>query len=54
MHDIRQGKGYYKNDELINQPMDFSNSNYFSIPDQQAILKAVFFPEAVPEKVALI
>ena len=49
MRDIRQGKGYYKNNELFNQPMDFSNSNYFSIPDQQAILKSVFFPEAVPE-----
>ncbi|OGB60232.1 MAG: hypothetical protein A2Y94_14900 [Caldithrix sp. RBG_13_44_9] len=49
MRDIRQGKGYYKNDELINQPMDFSNSNYFSVPDQQAILKSVFFPDAVPE-----
>jgi Beta-lactamase enzyme family len=50
MRDIKQGKGYYKNDSLINQPMDFSNSNYFSVSDQQAILKTIIFPEAVTEQ----
>jgi hypothetical protein len=49
MPEVRQGKGYYQNDELINKPMDFSHSNYVSIPDLQAFLKAVFFPEAISE-----
>lgn len=47
MPEIRQGKGYYRNDEFISQPMDFSHSNFVSIPDLQAYLKAIFFPEAI-------
>lgn len=49
MPEIRQGKGYYRNDEFIPQPMDFSHSNFVSIADLQAYLKAIFFPEAIPE-----
>lgn len=47
MQDVRQGRGYYKNDSLINEPMDFSYSNYISIENLQNFIKAIFFPEAV-------
>jgi predicted alpha/beta superfamily hydrolase len=43
----RRGKGYIKNDSLINAPKDFSANNYFSLASQQGMLKAVLFPEAV-------
>ncbi len=50
MRDVQQGKGYYSNGELVNKPIDFSNSNYISIECLQNILKAVMYPEAVPAK----
>ena len=45
---ILRGKGYMSDDKLIEKPLDFTNKNYFAIADQQAILKAVLFPESVP------
>jgi predicted alpha/beta superfamily hydrolase len=45
-----RGKGYLKNGELVNSPMDFSLSNYISLENLQGILKAVLFPEAVKSK----
>ncbi len=48
MSDVRQGKGYMSAGRLIKEPIDFSYSNYFPIKSQQAILKAVLFPESVP------
>jgi hypothetical protein len=50
MKNVQQGIGYIKGDSLINQPIDFSFSNYISIESLQRVLKAVFFPEALPEK----
>ena len=50
MDEMKQGRGYYKNGELISKPMDFSYSNYFAISTQQEIMKAVIFPDAVPGK----
>jgi Beta-lactamase enzyme family len=46
--DLLQGKGFIRNDSLINQPMDFTHSNYFALDEQQAILRAIIFPQAVP------
>jgi len=47
---IRRGVGFMKGDSLIRQPFDFTEKNYFSLEDQQAMLKAVLFPEAVPAR----
>jgi hypothetical protein len=49
MPGVQQGKGYYKNGERVNQPIDFSYSNYIPIGDLQKILKTILFPESVPE-----
>ncbi len=45
---LLQGKGFIRNDSLIDQPMDFTYSNYFALDDQHAVLKALLFPDAVP------
>jgi hypothetical protein len=46
-----KGKGYWDSkDSLINMPFDFSGKNYFSLHDQQLMLKAVLFPESVAPK----
>ncbi|MCY6370864.1 serine hydrolase [Clostridium ganghwense] len=50
IRDTKKGKGYKSGGRHINGPKDFSKSNYFSIECLQGILKAVMFPEAVPEK----
>ena len=45
------GKNYYAGDSLVNEPFDFTYKNYFALEDQQAILRATLFPEAVkPEQ----
>jgi hypothetical protein len=47
---IKKGIGYYRNDSLINEPKDFSNSNYISLEVLHDILKRLFFPEAFSKK----
>ncbi|MCY7357217.1 MAG: class A beta-lactamase-related serine hydrolase [Rudanella sp.] len=47
---IRRGIGFMRNDSLIKEPFDFTRKNFFALEDQQAMLKAVLFPEAVPAK----
>ncbi len=42
------GKGYIKDDLLMDGPMDFTAKNYISIEALQGILKSVLFPESVP------
>lgn len=42
---IKKGIGYYLNDSLINEPKDFSNSNYVSLEVLHEMLKRLFFPE---------
>ena len=49
MPGVRQGKGFMRGGELVEKPMDFSHSNYFPLTDQQAMLRALMFPETVPE-----
>jgi len=41
------GKGYYKGDELLNEPFDFSKKNRLSLPDLNSILQSIVFPETV-------
>jgi hypothetical protein len=43
------GKGYYRQEKLVNEAMTFFDKNYISLENQHQILKAVIFPEAVPE-----
>ena len=50
MDEIKQGRGYYKNGEFIQEPMEFRYSNYFAIDTQQEIMKAVIFPDAIHSK----
>jgi hypothetical protein len=42
------GKGYYRADQLINEPFDFSARNRISLIDLHSILQSVIFPEALP------
>ncbi len=46
----KMGKGYYKGGMLINEPFDFSKKNRLSLQDLHLIVRAVMFPEAVPEQ----
>ncbi len=47
---ILRGKGYLENDSLVGEPKDFGQNNHISVAYLQAMLKAVIFPEAVPEQ----
>ena len=44
-----KGVGYFNNDELVNEPKDFSLNNYFSLRDQHELLMRIFFPEQFNE-----
>ena len=42
------GVAYLKGDQQVAGPLDFSQKNAFSLPDQQRLLRTVLFPETVP------
>ena len=44
---VLKGKGFMKNDSLINEPFDFTYKNFFSLYSQHELLRAVLFPETV-------
>lgn len=44
------GNAYYKGNELVNTPMNFSKKNRISLESLHNILRSVIFPNAVPEK----
>jgi Beta-lactamase enzyme family len=44
------GKGYMKGDSLLNNPYEFTDRNFYPLLDQQAVLKAILFPESVKPK----
>lgn len=46
---IPMGQGYIRNDTLINEPKDFGQNNFISVDNLQDMLRAVIFPESVPE-----
>jgi hypothetical protein len=46
---ILKGKGYIKNDSLVNEPFDFTYRNFFPLNEQQRMLKSVIFPSAGSE-----
>lgn len=41
------GKGFYKNDVLINSPMDFSKKNKLCLEDLHIILTSLIFPNSI-------
>lgn len=45
---IQRGVGYLKDGALVKQPFDFTEKNFFSLEDQQDMLRAVLFPDDVP------
>jgi len=45
---IFRGTGFYKNDTLLlNSPFEFTYKNFYSLTDQQALLRSLLFPESV-------
>jgi hypothetical protein len=44
---VLKGKGFIKNDSLVPKPFDFTYKNFYSLTDQQQLLRAVLFPETV-------
>lgn len=42
---IMKGKGFYENDELIHEPKDFSEKNYFPISTMHKMMKRLIFPQ---------
>lgn len=44
------GQNYYVGDSLVKKPFDFTAKNAFPLEDQQAILRALLFPESVAPK----
>ena len=52
---IKRGMGYMTTarngkDSLVRRPFDFTTKNYFALEDQQQMLRAVLFPDAVAPK----
>ncbi|WP_282049707.1 serine hydrolase [Maribacter aquivivus] len=46
---IEKGIGYYEDEELIEDPFDFSLKNYYPISSQHKLLKRVLFPKNFDE-----
>ena len=44
------GKGFYRGDNLVNEPFDFSQKNRFGIESMHSIVRSIIFPEMVGEK----
>lgn len=45
LFEIAKGKGYYENDEYINEPFSFKQKNYYPLSAQHNLLKRIIFPE---------
>ncbi len=48
--DTKLGKGYMKGATLINEPFDFSQKNRLSLSSLHSVVKAILFPQDVPEQ----
>lgn len=44
---ILKGKGFIRNDSLIQKPFDFTDKNFYPLTSQQHILRSIIFPESV-------
>jgi hypothetical protein len=47
---IKLGKGYYKQEELINEPFDFSTKNQLPLQDLHQIVISILFPTSVDKR----
>ncbi|GAB3340479.1 hypothetical protein GCM10027299_53920 [Larkinella ripae] len=47
---IFRGTGYRNGETLVNEPFDFTGKNFFSLENQQDMLRAVLFPDDVPAR----
>lgn len=47
---VFKGKGFMRKDSLIQQPFDFTYKNAYPLQEQQEILKAILFPDAIDAK----
>jgi hypothetical protein len=46
---LKKGVGYLKNGELVKEPFDFSNKNYYPLETLHNTMKRIVFPEAFQE-----
>ena len=46
----KMGKGFYRGDQLVHEPFDFSKKNRMSLKTLHNIVRSVMFPEAIPKK----
>ena len=46
----KMGVGFYRGDEIVNEPFDFSKKNRLSLTTLHSIVRSVMFPEAVSKK----
>ena len=44
------GKGFYRGDKLVNEPMDFSKKNNIGLAELTSILQSIIFPESLSAK----
>jgi hypothetical protein len=48
---LKKGKGYIgSDDKLVETPFDFSSKNWFALTDMERMLRAILFPDAMPEQ----
>lgn len=47
---IKLGVGYISGGKLVNAPFDFSTKNRFPLSDLHRVVRAVMFPESIPQK----
>ncbi|MBC8757676.1 serine hydrolase [Kordia sp. YSTF-M3] len=45
----QKGKGFYRNDSLIQKPMDFSQKNYLPINELHKLMQQLYFPDLYDE-----
>jgi hypothetical protein len=49
INNVKKGKGYYKEDVLINEPFDFSQKNYYPLASLHNTMKRIVFPDSFKE-----
>lgn len=50
LNGLKQGVGVMRRGALVNEPIDFTASNYISLETLQRILRAALFPEVLPAR----
>lgn len=47
---VLRGKGYIQGDDLVKEPMDFTQKNFLPLEEMQLMLRAFLFPDEVSSK----